>query len=81
VLYGTAVLAADEWNQLYSGYGDLMQSLHKQGLQFRVCYNSMYALHVEPSDIYPYMKVVPAGILQVAKKQMQGYAYISNQVK
>lgn len=81
VLYGTAVLAADEWNQLYSGYGNLMQALYKQGVQFRVCYNSMHALHVQRSDVYPYMKVTPAGILQLVKKQLQGYAYISNQPK
>ncbi len=81
VLYGAAVLAADEWNQQYSGYGDLMQALHREGVQFRVCYNSMYALHVESSDVHSYMKVVPAGILQLAKKQMQGYVYISNLVK
>lgn len=78
VLYGKAVFAADMWNQRYSGYGDLMKALHKQGVEFRVCYNSMHSLGVKKDDVFPYMKVIPAGILQLIKKQMQGYAYISN---
>lgn len=78
VLYGRAVLTADEWKQKYSSYGAQFQALHSLGVQFRVCHNSMYSLHVKPGDLYSYMKVVPAGILQLTKKQMQGYAYISN---
>ncbi|OBS10512.1 DsrE family protein [Acidihalobacter prosperus] len=78
VLYGRAILTADQWKQEYSSYGAQFQALHAQGVQFRVCHNSMYSLHVKADDIYPYMKIVPAGILQLAKKQMQGFAYISN---
>lgn len=78
VLYGNAVLAADMWNQKYSGYSDLLKALHKQGVVFRVCHNSMYSLKIQPGDVYSYMKITPAGILELVKKQMQGYAYISN---
>ncbi|WP_197495915.1 DsrE family protein [Acidihalobacter yilgarnensis] len=78
VLYGRAVLTADQWKQEYSSYSAQFQALHEQGVQFRVCHNSMYSLHVKADDIYPYMKIVPAGILQLTKKQMQGFAYISN---
>ncbi|HET9122072.1 MAG TPA: DsrE family protein [Acidiferrobacteraceae bacterium] len=78
VLYGRGVFAADQWKTQYSVYHDLMRSLHGQGVQFRVCYNSMYALHVKSDDLYSWTKVVPAGILQLAKKQMQGYSYVVN---
>ena len=78
VLYGTAVLAADAWKQEYSGYDAQFQALRAQGVDFRVCHASLYSLHIQAGDLYSYMKVVPAGILQLAKKQMQGYAYISN---
>ncbi|MEJ2061587.1 MAG: DsrE family protein, partial [Gammaproteobacteria bacterium] len=61
VLYGNAVLAADSFGQKYASYSDLMQSLHAQGVEFRVCYNSLYSLHKDPSDVYSYMKVIPAG--------------------
>ncbi|WP_197512928.1 DsrE family protein [Acidihalobacter aeolianus] len=78
VLYGRAVLTADQWKQKYSSYSAQFQALQDLGVQFRVCHNSMYSLHVKADDIYPYMKIVPAGILQLTKKQMQGFAYISN---
>lgn len=78
VLYGKAVLTADEWEQKYSSYGPQFRSLHAQGVEFRVCHNSMYSLHVQAADLYPFMVVVPAGILQLTKKQLQGFSYISN---
>ncbi|MHB1529872.1 MAG: DsrE family protein [Acidiferrobacteraceae bacterium] len=79
VLYGKAVLAVDSWKQRYSVYQDLVTRLNGAGVQFRVCYNSMYTLHVKPKDLYPFVKIVPAGILQLVKKQMQGYTVILNQ--
>ena len=78
VLYGAAVRAAGEFSDRYAGYGPLMRELHDHGVEFRVCNNSMHALGVQADDLYGYMKVVPAGILQIVKKEMQGYSYISN---
>ncbi len=78
VLYGNAVRAANVFGQRYSGDGPLLQALAKKGVAFRVCYNSLATLHIDPSNVYGYMKVIPAGVLQIVKKEMQGYAYISN---
>ena len=78
VLYGKAVLSATPFNEAYSGYAPLFDSLHEAGVKFKVCNNSMHALKVSPDDLYPDMDVVPAGILQLIKMQMQGYTYISN---
>lgn len=78
VLYGKAVLAVDSWKQRYSVYGDLVKSLHGAGVQFRACYNSMFTEHIKVDDLYSFVKVVPAGLLQIAKKEMQGYTVILN---
>ncbi len=78
VLYGNAVKAADAFDQKYSSFSGLMEALHQQGVAFRVCFNSLYSLRIDPGNVYGFMKVVPAGILQLAKAQMQGYSYISN---
>ncbi|MEJ2761907.1 MAG: DsrE family protein [Gammaproteobacteria bacterium] len=78
VLYRNAVRAADEFSDRYAGFGPLMRALHDHGVEFRVCNNSMHALGMHPGDVYEYMKVIPAGILQISKKQMQGYSYISS---
>ncbi len=78
VLYGRAVLPANSFNEEYAGYSALMDVLREQGVEFAVCNNSLAALGQAAEDIYPYMKIVPAGILQIVKKQMQGFAYIHN---
>ncbi len=78
VLYGKAVLPASQFATEGAGYAPLMKELHEHGVEFVVCNNSLAALDQSPDDLYPFMKLVPAGILQLAKKQMQGFAYISN---
>ncbi|NOY16946.1 MAG: hypothetical protein GXP23_08455 [Gammaproteobacteria bacterium] len=78
VLYGKAVFPANIFNEEYAGYSELMEELNKQGVEFAICNNSLVALKQSREDIYPYMKIIPAGILQIVKKQMQGYAYIHN---
>jgi len=78
VLYGKAVLSATPFSEVYSGYGPMFDSLQEAGVEFKVCNNSLHALKVSADDLYPDMEVVPAGILQLIKMQMQGYTYISN---
>jgi len=78
VLYGKAVFPANTFNEEYAGYSELMEALNQEGVEFSICNNSLVALDQAREDIYPYMKIIPAGILQIVKKQMQGYAYIHN---
>jgi uncharacterized protein len=78
VLYGNAVRAADPFSQRYSAEGPLMKALAGRGVQFRVCYNSLVSLKMDPQGLYRYMKVIPSGILQIVKKESEGYAYIAN---
>jgi intracellular sulfur oxidation DsrE/DsrF family protein len=78
VLYARAVLAANQFSEEFSGFIPLMEALHKEGAQFRVCNNAMGSVGVAPADVHPFMKVTPAGILEIARKQMQGFHYISN---
>lgn len=78
VLYGRAVLPASEFATVGAGHAPLMEALSEYGVSFKVCNNSLAALGVAPEDLYSYMDVIPAGILQIAKKQMQGFLYISN---
>ena len=78
VLYGKAVLAANQFSEEYSGFIPLMEALHAQGVQFRVCNNAMGSVGVAPGDVQPFMRITPAGILAITRKQMQGYHYISN---
>ncbi len=78
VLYGKAVLPANSFNEQYAGYSELMNDLNQHGVEFVVCNNSLTTLNQSADDVYSYMRIVPAGILQIVKKQMQGFAYIHN---
>jgi len=78
VLYGKAVFSADSFNEEYAGYSELMAELNAQGVVFSVCNNSLMSVGLPKDDLYSYIKLVPAGILEIAKKQMQGFSYIHN---
>lgn len=78
VLYSRAVFVADQFNQKYSGWSPLLKALHEHGVTFSVCHNAMDLLHVKESDVYPFMKVIPAGILSVVEYEMKGYQPIFN---
>jgi intracellular sulfur oxidation DsrE/DsrF family protein len=78
VLYARAVLVANQFGEEFAGHIPLMEALHAHGVQFRVCNNAMGALGVAPADVLPFMKITPAGILAITRKQMEGFHYISN---
>jgi uncharacterized protein len=78
VLYSRAVFVADQFNQKYSVWAPLLEALHKEGVTFTVCHNAMALLHVKEADVYPFMKVIPAGILSVVEYEMKGYHPIFN---
>jgi len=78
VLYGKAILTANQFSEDYASYAALYSELNKHGVVFSICNNSLAALNESADDLYDYMKVIPAGILQIAKKQLQGFAYIHN---
>ncbi|MHB8346787.1 MAG: DsrE family protein [Acidiferrobacterales bacterium] len=78
VLYSRAVAVADEFNQRYSAWAPLLRTLHDNGVTFTVCHNAMVLFHVKSADVYPFMKVIPAGILSVAEYETRGYSPIFN---
>ena len=78
VLYGKAILPANSFNEKYAGYAALFNELNNHGVVFTICNNSIEAIGESRDDMYEYMQVIPAGILQIVKKQMQGFAYIHN---
>ena len=53
-----------------------MCELSQQKVQFAACNNSMHAQSISPASLLPFVQVVPAGVLELAERQSQGYAYI-----
>ena len=52
-------------------------ALARQGVEFRVCNNTLSAHNVAPSELVPEITLVPAGVAEIARLQArEGYAYI-----
>ena len=78
VFYSKAVWVASAFNQKYGGWAPLLSALHEQGVTFSVCHNAMVLFHVKSAEVYPYMTVIPAGILSIVEYEMKGYSPIFN---
>lgn len=54
-----------------------VSALARQGVEFRVCHNTLTAHNVAPSELAPEITLVPAGVAEIARLQArEGYAYI-----
>jgi intracellular sulfur oxidation DsrE/DsrF family protein len=54
-----------------------VSALARQGVEFRVCNNTLTAHNIDKSELMPDISLVPAGVVEIARLQAQeGYAYI-----
>lgn len=51
-------------------------ALHKKGVLFRICNNSLKARNIDLSRVIPEAEVVPVAVLELASKQEEGWSYI-----
>jgi uncharacterized protein len=48
----------------------------KSGVRIDACQNTMHAMKLTAADMLPGIGYVPAGVVEVMRKQQQGWAYI-----
>jgi intracellular sulfur oxidation DsrE/DsrF family protein len=48
----------------------------KAGVKINACQNTMNSMKLTPADMLPEIGYVPSGVVEVMKKQQQGWAYI-----
>lgn len=48
----------------------------KAGVKINACQNTMNGMKLTPADMLPQISYVPSGVVEVMKKQQQGWAYI-----
>lgn len=54
----------------------LMKQLSKKDVRFLACNNSINSLGLDKNELYDFVTIVPAGVLELTVKQSKGYAYI-----
>lgn len=55
---------------------DVMWELIKQNVLFVACNNALEASELTTDDIFTFVVVVPIGVVEIADRQFEGYAYI-----
>lgn len=53
-----------------------MRDLAAEGVVFAACRNALRGLGIPPEQLAPFVRVVPAGVLELARLQAEGCAYI-----
>ena len=48
----------------------------KSGVQVNACQHTMHGMKLVPADMLPEIGYVPSGVVEVMRKQQQGWAYI-----
>lgn len=59
-----------------SKYVDELAQLYEEGVDIALCHNALMAQGIIKDMLYKGCRIVPAGVVELAQKQMEGYAYI-----
>lgn len=57
-------------------YKKELLEVHKRGVMLAACNNSLKNRGIDPSRLMPEAFIVPVAILEIAKKQEEGWSYI-----
>jgi intracellular sulfur oxidation DsrE/DsrF family protein len=60
----------------YPEYAAQLEELSKMGIDFVACENTMKKIGASKDDLLPFVRSVPAGAVEVIKKQQEGWQYI-----
>ena len=64
-------------NQMEQPYAGAIADLANQGVEFRVCNNTLASRKIDPSRVVMEAKVVPSGVAEVARLQArEGFVYL-----
>lgn len=64
-------------NMVGTPFQPSIEELKAQGVEFRVCNNTLVSRKIDPADVIPEASIVPSGVAEVANLQAhEGYAYL-----
>ncbi len=56
----------------------MIQGLHKNGVVFAACNNTMQRMNIAPKDLLQVATIVDSGVAEVVRKQEAGWTYIKS---
>ncbi len=72
VVYGPGIVMLKK----DSPVADRLAAALRDGVRIVACRNSMRAFHLDPSDLAPGVVVVPSGVVELIRREHDGYAYV-----
>ena len=54
----------------------VMEKLSEDGVSITACHHALMSRGISNGELYSFVEVVPAGVVELAKKQQEGYSYI-----
>ena len=73
VFHGNAIFVLTKDSSLHISK---IQKEQARGVTFAICNNSMKRLKLEASRLLPGLKIVPVAMLELARKQAEGWSYL-----
>lgn len=55
-----------------------LENLHNKGVYIYCCSNSLTAMGIDSSLVFPFVKIVPSGVFHIALRHNDGFAYIKS---
>ncbi|MCQ8213569.1 DsrE family protein [Cetobacterium somerae] len=74
VIMGTAINGIKKLSDIVEK--DDLEELINQKVVFSVCNNTMKKYNVKKDELYDFIQIVPAGVIELVLKQQEGYSYI-----
>lgn len=74
VIMGTAINGIKKLSDIVEK--DDLEELINQKVVFSVCNNTMKKYNVKKNELYDFIQIVPAGVIELVLKQQEGYSYI-----
>lgn len=68
--------AVKDYSLSNPAFQNSMQELVNQNLRFAACNHALEASKLTTDDIFAFVVVVPVGVVEIADRQLEGYAYI-----
>lgn len=74
---GIDFLLQNATNQMDQPFAGAIADLANQGVEFRVCNNTLTSRKIDPNRVVMEAKIVPSGVAEVARLQArEGYVYL-----
>ncbi len=76
VANGEAVMELSNRASSENSIGERLKAIAELGVIIVACNNALKAHKVDAADLHTFITIVPAGVVEIAARQSEGYAYI-----